>query len=62
MPSITTLHIQNFERDGYVALQAFLSSAEISEIESNLQRFIQQIIPNMPAERSSMKTKTTRIA
>jgi len=57
MPSITTLHIQNFERDGYVALQAFLSSAEISEIESNLQRFIQQIIPNMPAERIFYENK-----
>lgn len=55
--SISTNQSQAFNRDGYVALQAFTSPPELLELESNLHRFIETIVPTMPAEKVFFESK-----
>ncbi len=39
---------QDFDRDGFVLLKGYLSSAEAAEINSNIDRFIEEILPGAP--------------
>ena len=38
----------SFERDGYVQLTGFFDSQEMAEVEENLQRYIREVIPQVP--------------
>lgn len=41
--------LTDFTRDGYVALRPLFGSFAISEIKSNVERLIRDVVPNMPA-------------
>ena len=39
---------QDFDRDGFVLLKGYLSPAEAAEINSNIDRFIEEVLPGAP--------------
>ena len=41
---------QNFQDEGYVFLQGFLDESEIGQILANLTRFVNDVLPSIPAE------------
>jgi phytanoyl-CoA hydroxylase len=41
---------QNFDRDGYVAIKGFLNQPQSLELISQTQRFIKDVVPNIPVE------------
>ena len=41
---------ESFETDGYVALPAFLSADEVGECLAQLDRYISEVVPGLPAE------------
>lgn len=42
--------LARFDEDGYVALKGFLSPDEVTEMRSNLDRFIREVVPTLPPE------------
>jgi len=40
---------QQFERDGFVVLKGFLSQQQVSQLQSNTERFIEQTVATIPA-------------
>ena len=57
--SNTNTVIRDFQRDGYVALRAFLSDTEITKANENIQRVIQDIVPSMPDNHVFYEEKNT---
>ncbi|NKB70479.1 MAG: phytanoyl-CoA dioxygenase family protein [Candidatus Latescibacteria bacterium] len=45
---ITQDHKDAFDRDGFILLRGFLTPAETADVEANIQRFIDQILPQTP--------------
>ena len=43
--------IENFERDGYIAIPELYDQEKIAEINENVDRFIRDVVPIMPATR-----------
>jgi len=41
-------HLTNFARDGYAVIRNFLSTEEVVELEQNLLRYVDQIVPGLP--------------
>ena len=41
---------RQFREDGFVALSRFLSEAEVSDLRTNVARFITDVVPTMPRE------------
>ena len=39
---------QDFDRDGFVVLPDYLSSAEATEVDTNIERFITDVLPGAP--------------
>lgn len=39
---------QDFDRDGFVLLKGYLSSEEAAEINGNIDRFIEEVLPKAP--------------
>ena len=39
---------EQFDRDGYVRMEHFLSADEVVEARENLDRFIRECLPDMP--------------
>lgn len=39
---------QNFDRDGYILIPGFLSKEEITQINSKLENFLRESVPEMP--------------
>ena len=39
---------EDFDRDGFVLAEGFLSAAEAAEINSNIKRFIDEVLPTAP--------------
>ena len=39
-----------FENDGFVALPSFLDSVQVAELNEQVTRFIEQVVPSMPRE------------
>ena len=52
MSSSTAMHDlpTRFQRDGYVALPRFLVGRELAELIANVDRFIDHVVPQLPAE------------
>jgi len=50
-------HRRNFSRDGYVILRSLLSQREVGELEQNLCRYIDQIVPGLPPSDAFYETK-----
>lgn len=46
---------QAFDRDGYVHIRGFLTLPEVEELEANLNRFIRDVVPNLPKSRAMME-------
>jgi phytanoyl-CoA hydroxylase len=42
--------VDSFQRDGYVYLPGFLNTAEVAELHTELERFIEKVVPTMPRE------------
>lgn len=42
--------LDDFSRDGYIAVKPLFNSAKVEEINQELERFIAQVVPNMPPE------------
>ncbi len=42
---------RDFDRDGYIGLPQFWSPLEMAELQNNLQRFIETVLPTLPPER-----------
>ena len=42
--------LQLLDDDGFVAVRQFLDATELTELHSNLQRFIKEIVPHLPCE------------
>ena len=40
---------RDFDRDGFVVVHQFLPASELSELNSELQRYIQQVVPTLPS-------------
>ncbi len=45
--SLSTLKT-DFDRDGFVVVRNFLPSAELAELQANLDRYIRDIVPTLP--------------
>jgi phytanoyl-CoA hydroxylase len=41
---------ERFRDDGYVILRAFQSAAEMNELATNIERFVRDVVPTMPAD------------
>ncbi len=39
----------DFQRDGFVILRQFLAPKELSELKSNLDRYVREVVPEIPA-------------
>lgn len=39
-----------FNKDGYIAIKAFVSGTELEEISDNVARFIREVVPSLPRE------------
>lgn len=50
----------DFARDGYVIVKNFLSPQEVAELEQNLCRYIDQIVPGLPPSDAFYETKGRR--
>ena len=37
-----------YDREGYVIVRQLLEPAELAELERNLERYVRQIVPNLP--------------
>jgi len=44
------LRRSEFESDGFVAIRQFITGDRLVELESELERFVQQVVPQMPAD------------
>lgn len=38
----------DFERDGFVVIREFLQAAALKELQENLDRYIREVVPNLP--------------
>ena len=47
----------DFARDGYVVVRNFLSPQEVTDLEQNLCRYIDQIVPGLPPSDAFYETK-----
>src|SRR5690606_3764833 len=54
--------VDSFQRDGYVYLPAFLNTAEVAELHSELERFIEKVAPTMPREEVLFEDKKKHAA
>ena len=45
----------DFDRDGFVALRGFLSGEDFTELCDNLDRYIREVVPNLPDEEGSQR-------
>lgn len=43
--------IEDFERDGYIAISELYDQEKITEINANVDRFVRDIVPTMPSTR-----------
>lgn len=43
--------IEDFERDGYITIPELYDQVKIAEINENVDRFIREVVPTMPAAR-----------
>lgn len=50
MSRLSPKPLKDFHTDGYVALRGFLQGDELSELLSNVDRFVREIVPTMPRE------------
>lgn len=41
---------RQFDSDGYVAVQGFLNEAQVAELQQQTQRFIDEVVPTIPAQ------------
>ena len=46
-----------FESDGYVAVPGFLNAAEMAELNSNVERYIRDVVPALPPEHKFYEDK-----
>lgn len=49
--------IQRFRSDGYVALRGFLDPQEVADLQANVSRFIETIVPQMPPDEAFYEDK-----
>lgn len=42
--------IDDFNRDGFVAIRPFIAGAELDELQANVERYIHDVVPTMPPE------------
>ena len=54
------ISITDFQRDGYVVLPDIFSSENIAEINSNIDRYINDIVPGMPTTRVYYEDRTDK--
>ena len=47
----------DFDRDGYVHIKGFLTPAEIKTLNRNLERYIAEVLPNLPADAAFYEEK-----
>lgn len=59
MPDVGSLR-DTFVRNGYVQLPGFRTGQELAEIELNLARFIDEVVPTLPREEVFYEDKTDR--
>lgn len=52
---------QYFDRDGYVAIKGFLDETQSSELLSQTQRFIKEVVPIIPVEEVYYENKTNQL-
>lgn len=57
MDSITTECLQRFENDGFVALPTFLAGTELDDLIANVDRFVREIVPQLPPEHAFYEDK-----
>lgn len=51
-------HIRNdFARDGYVVLRGFFSPPEMKELMAQLDRYIAEVVPHLPADKNFFEIK-----
>ncbi len=48
---------QDFDKNGFIRLSAFLSQDELSEIRENLRRLIRDVVPSMPSNHAFFEDK-----
>jgi phytanoyl-CoA hydroxylase len=53
----TADHATAFHRDGYVFIERFLSDSELDEVQSNVDRFIRDLLPGLPREHAFYENK-----
>lgn len=51
---------ESFEQDGYIFIPAFLNQAEVQQINDRLKKFIENVVPTMPANHAFFEDKTDR--
>ncbi len=44
-----TEHRRNFDRDGFVVVRGFLPADELTELRGEVDRYIQKVVPTLPA-------------
>ena len=52
-----TQYKEDFDRDGYVVLKNFIDVAEVQEIDTEIERFIADVLPTLPAGAAYYETK-----
>ena len=48
---------QDFRRDGYAVVRSFYSPQEMQEIENNLDRYLREVVPALPADENYYEVK-----
>jgi phytanoyl-CoA hydroxylase len=48
----------DFDKQGYIAIKNFLDAAELYELKAEVQRFIKEVVPNIPAEQVYYEDKS----
>ena len=49
---------EDFDRDGFVRMESFLTPSEVAEVRMELDRFVRDCVPNMPIEHVFYEDKT----
>ncbi len=52
---------RDFDRDGYVALPGFYDAAQMAELQQNIDRFIRDVVPTLPADHVFYEDKSDKV-
>ena len=52
--------IKDFKRDGYIAIRELYGQEKIAEINENIDRFVRDVVPSMPATRVYYEDKADK--